>query len=157
MDNPIDAQNLEETIKKFDSVMEDLNKNSSKAFDELKETQESINYNDTLIEKIINNALMITKSPQVLATIDTLKTKIDDETLIAILNLVVYTSSAACHQAILFYDELLRQKLLTDFNKVEEFVANSSINNTVALEQIKILNIRLNEVRQKLQIDDITK
>lgn len=155
MDNPIDAQNLEETAKKFDEKMKDLQDQADKAYKELKNAQELINYNDTLIEKIINNSIMITKSPQMVEVIKKLKTKLDEETLSCILNLVVYTSSAAAHQAIMFYDEILRQKLITDFVNIEKAVQEHSIKSDIALDSTKILNVRLNEVREKLQLDSL--
>ena len=157
MDNVVDGQNLEETVKKFDATMKQMEDEVKEAYSDLKQSQESVAYDDTLIEKIIHNSIMITKSPQMVEVITKLKSKIDEEELAAILNLVIYTSSAAAHQAIIFYDEVLRQKLLVDFNKVEEFVNNNAVDNMVAIEQIKILNKRLNEVREKLQIDDIVK
>ena len=42
MDNPIDAQNLEETAKKFDEKMKDLQNQADKAYKELKDAQERL-------------------------------------------------------------------------------------------------------------------
>lgn len=152
-----EVEKLEEAAKKYDEMMKQINEDAEKAYKEAKEASDALNYDNTLIEKIINNAIIMMKSNEVQKIVDTLKGKVDHETIAAVINLTVYASSAAAHQAILFYDELLSSKLKMDFVEIERYIQGKLIEMNALRSVVEVLSARINEVRTKLQLDSIEK
>lgn len=152
-----EAQKLEESAKKYDELIKQISEDANKAYEKAKEASSLLNYDNTLIEKIINNAIIMMKSDEVQRIVDTLKGKVDNETIAAVINLTVYASSAAAHQAILFYDEILSSKIKMDFSSIERIVQEKLIEVNALKSVIEVLSARINEVRTKLQLDSIEK
>ena len=105
---------MEDISKKFDDEINKLKKENKESLEHIKEEAKSINNkNDQLIETIIANTLLIFNSTEMKKVFTSLESKFDKDIIGAITNLVVYASSAAAHQAITLYDELLHKELVT--------------------------------------------
>lgn len=147
---------------------EDLSKSYEKIFDyinnELNQDEENLNKqkidyntNEILIEKIIANTSTMFSSPEMIKFIKSLKTKMDEESLGAIINMVAFASSAAAHQAIVYYDEILHDNLNLAFENLKMKILENKVGIETLDSVMNVFKVRLDEVRQKIQIDDITK
>lgn len=156
MDNP-NEKPKEDFIKSYEKIFDYVN-------DELKNDEENLNKqkiqydtNEILIEKIIANTVAMFSSPEMVKFIKSLKTKLDEETLAAIINLVSYASSAAAHQAIVYYDEILHDNLNLAFENLKMKILENKVGIETLDSVMNVFKVRLDEVRQKIQIDDLTK
>lgn len=147
---------------------EDLSKSYEKIFDyinnELNQDEENLNKqkidyntNEILIEKIIANTSTMFSSPEMIKFIKSLKTKMDEESLGAIINMIAFASSAAAHQAIVYYDEILHDNLNLAFENLKMKILENKVGIETLDSVMNVFKVRLDEVRQKIQIDDITK
>ena len=147
----------EKILKSYDKIFDYINSELKNDEENLAKNKIEYNTNEILIEKIIANTVTMFSSSEMIKYIKSLKTKFDEESLSAIINMVAFASSAAAHQAIVFYDEVLHQNLDLMVEKLKMKMAENQVTIESLESVMNIFKVRLDEVRNKIQVDEITK
>lgn len=156
MDNP-NEKPKEDLSKSYEKIFDYINNELNQDEENLNKQKIDYNTNEILIEKIIANTSTMFSSPEMIKFIKSLKTKMDEESLGAIINMVAFASSAAAHQAIVYYDEILHDNLNLAFENLKMKILENKVGIETLDSVMNVFKVRLDEVRQKIQIDDITK
>lgn len=150
MNNPSLDEKFKEAINEFDS---NINK-SQKNLDEMIKNN---NPDDQLIEKIVSNTVSIFSSKEMQDIIKSFNTTFDEKTTAGIINMIAYASSVAAHQAIVFYDDMLRKELIVQFQDIINANNINASELTVLKSVMEVFKSRLDEIRNRIQNDEVNK
>jgi hypothetical protein len=154
----IDEDNfLKESAKKYEEVINKIDENADIFFNHVKKTEEDPFSEEQLVQKIITNTFTMFCSDKMQEIIKTMEQKLEPEIIKAIINMVAFSTAAATHQAIYFYDELLHRNLEIKFLELQKFIEEMNMHVETHEAVLEVFKKRLDEVIQSLQINKITK
>lgn len=148
---------LKESARRYEEVVKQIGDDADQTFEKLKENQIDPMADEVLLQKIIANTAVIFSSEAMKKIIKHMEEKLDKDLIGDIINLIVFASCSATHQAIYFYNELLHQNLEVKFLEHQKIIEEINMHSEVHEAAMKIFNERLNEVRKKIQVDEIQK
>lgn len=148
---------IKESAKKYEKVINEIDENAEKFFQHVKNTEADPFSEDVLIQKIIANTVSMFASEKMVKIIKSLEGKLDPLVLKDLINMIAFSTSAAVHQAIYFYDDLLHRNLEIKFLELQRHIEEINMHTEAHEAALQIFNKRLDEVRKQLQIDNLNK
>lgn len=130
---------------------EDVKSGSSTVEEELQEP------GYVLHNQIVENTISILQAPVMLEAFKVIGASIGDEVTSALVNVMVISMTNSAHQAILFYDELLKGELTKQFDNIGEHINMMKSEMDGQLSAMKVFRKELTEIEQKIQIDEFKK
>lgn len=143
--------------KKFKEAIDEFDSNINKSQKNLDEMVKNNNPDDQLIEKIIGNTVSIFSSKEMQDIIKSFNTTFDEKTTAGIVNMIAYASSVAAHQAIIYYDDMLRKELIVQFQDIINANNINASELTTLKSVMEIFKSRLDEIRNRIQNDEVNK
>ena len=148
---------IRESAKKYEKVIKDIDDNAEKFFNHVKQTEEDPFSEDQLIQKIITNTITMFCSEKMLGIIKELEQKLEPDVIKCLINMIAFSTAAATHQAIYFYDDLLHRNLEIKFLEFQKYMEEMNMHVETHEAVLNIFQKRLDEVRKTLQINDLNK
>lgn len=110
-----------------------------------------------LYNQIAESSIRILQLPEVVKTFSALSDKFGDDLAKSFVELLALTMTQSAHQAVLFYDDLLKAELTKQFDNVGEH-----LNDTRAIVEghsgaLSVFKTKLNEIQTKLKKDAFAK
>lgn len=143
--------------KKFKEAIDEFDSNINKSQKNLDEMVKNNNPDDQLIEKIIGNTVSIFSSKEMQDIIKSFNTTFDEKTTAGIINMIAYASSVAAHQAIIYYDDMLRKELIVQFQDIINANNINASELTTLKSVMEIFKSRLDEIRNRIQNNEVNK
>lgn len=119
--------------------------------DELKEPKY------VLYNQITECTIQILQSPTVVDAFTMLSEKLGDEVAGALVDIFAISMTNSAHQAVLFYDELLKKELTKSFDSVGHHINLAKADIQAHTGAIDVFRKRLDKLEQKQKIDKIKK
>lgn len=146
-----DLRQCQENLKKKAAESEDVKEGKCTVEDELKEPAY------LLYNQIAESSIRILQLPEVVKTFAKLSDKLGDDLAKSFVELLALTMTQSAHQAVLFYDDLLKAELTKQFDNVGEH-----LNDTRAVVEghtgaLSVFKTQLSEIQNKLKKDAFVK
>lgn len=110
-----------------------------------------------LYEQITKSTAAIFRDTGIASTFKHLSGKIGEEATADIMNLIAICMTQSAHQAVIFYDELLKVELKAELDTIIKQTNNNGASIKAHDAVIKVFKSALDKINKKLLIDDIGK
>lgn len=146
-----ELRQCQEDMKKKAAEAPDVKEGKCTAEEELREPAY------LLYNQIAESSIRILQLPEVVKTFSALSDKLGDDLAKSFVELLAMTMTQSAHQAVLFYDDLLKCELTKQFDNVGEH-----LNDTRAIVEghtgaLSVFKTQLNEIQTKLKKDAFAK
>ena len=158
-------ENLKKATDSVDKITRENNKNEEKKTDKLnkrKDQEDDSNQNDEnndpayiLYNAISNSAIETLKSDAVINTFKKLSPVLGEDVSKSIIEMFAILLTQSAYQAVLFYDDLLKQELSMQFNHMGEHLNIAKADIEAHNGVLKVFRQQLGEIQKKLNIDKI--
>lgn len=150
-DSVNELKQCQENIKKKAEESDDVKDGKCTAEEELREPAY------VLYNQIAESSIRILQLPEVVNIFAKLSSNIGDDIAKALVELMALTMTQSAHQAVLFYDDLLKTELTKQFDNIGEH-----LNDTRAIVEghtgaLSVFKTQLNEIQSKLKKDAFAK
>lgn len=145
--------------------LEDLRKVMIKAAEESEDVKEGNCTEDDeksepafiLFDQISKSSISMLKQPIAEKIFNEIQEKLGYDTTKGLIELFVVTMTHSAHNAILFYDDLLKQELTKQFDHMGEYINNANADIKAHKAVLEVFRKDLNEIKSKLLIDQFNK
>lgn len=156
MDNPLQHE-IDEIEKSKKAAEEALKqhpdvKEGKSTIEEEKQEPGFILYN-----QIAESMIDIMKKPEVSIGFIKIGKQLGEEMSRTFVDLIAVCTVTAAHNAIVFYDDLLKKEIKTHFDVLTNYTNNNSADIHALKSVLEVFNKRLSEIEKKLKIDEINK
>ncbi len=110
-----------------------------------------------LYNQITECTVQILQSPTVEKAFEVLSEKLGDDIAKAFVDILAISMTNSAHQAVLFYDELLKKELTKSFDTVGHHINLAKADIQAHSGAIDVFRKRLDEIDNKMQIDKVKK
>lgn len=150
-DSVNEIKTFQENIKKTAEQSEDVKAGKCTTEEELQEPAY------VLYNQIAESSIKILQLPEVINTFSLLSEKFGDDTSKAIVELMAIAMTQSAHQAVLFYDDLLKAELTKQFDNIGEHLNMALADIAGHSGALSVFKSQLSDIQKKLQIDKFTK
>ena len=107
-----------------------------------------------LFNGISETSIKLLQDPEISKIFDILTKELKDESVKALVNLLVLTMTHSAYNSIIFYDDLLKMEIRNQFDNIIH--ATNETMSTVAAHHgvLEVFKKRIGEIEKKLQIDE---
>lgn len=146
-----DIENLKKTARENAENSNDVKTGKCSKEDELNEPAYML-YNN-IAESTIN----ILQNPEIVKVFKNISTKVDEEFSKNLVTLLAVTMTQSAHQAVIFYDDLLKQELTKQFDGLVNRMNITTADLEGSKSAITLLRKKIGDIENAIKIDDFNK
>ena len=155
--------NLRKSVEQLKELQMDFNttvETKAQESEDIKEDQSTIEEKkrepeNVLFNGIIDNTVNILQNPIINKSFEVMAKDMSADSVSALVNIVAIAMTYSSYQAIVFYDDLLKQELVKQFENVGKYINAIKADQEGQGGAIKIIRNQINEIVTKFKIDEI--